>query len=310
MSKRSLARALVLVGLLASAAPCLGQLDSYCFRDMLGLYAEENAILCQVQADTPGQTVQLWLIASFGLHNDNPIAELRADFSGFPTAGVSTEIHWAIPPSEGGEALDGPLVWRFDPPWLHPGPTVVLGTIDLHLIEALPWDVLVTIGNAATIDQLGQPYAMLPHHFTFNCTGAEEPGCDCTPPDYCPSYPWLSFSQLSPPPDAIVIGEFILEFTVSSVYCSYCYYCSPCNYWRAYEGEVLVGGASVASFSGNGQASHAVTLSTAGLPPGSTLPITLRASNQYGERSATFDYLVDVNVPALPASWSRVKSRY
>lgn len=310
MRRLQIGALLALVGLLAPATPCLAQFDGYCFRDFLGLYTEEDAVLCQTEANVPGQTVRLWLIVTFGLHNDNPVAELHADFSGFPSEGVVTEIDWAIPPIAGGEALDGQLLWRFDPPWLYPGPTVVLATIDLYLIEALPWDVLVSIENGATVDVLGQPYAMLPHHFTFNCTGAEEPGCDCMPPDYCPSYPWLSFAQLSPPPDAIVSGEFVLEFTVSSFYCSYCYYCSPCNYGRAYEGEVLVGGLPVASFSGSGQAQHAVTLSTAGLPPGSALPITLRASNQYGEQNATFDYLVDVEVPAASESWSRVKSRY
>lgn len=302
--------ALALAGLLASAVPSLGQFEGYCFQDGLGLYAEEDAVLCQTQADAAGQTRRLWLIISFGLHNDNPIAELTAVFSGFPSEGVLADIEWLVPPTSGGGSLDGRLDWHFEPPWLHQGPTVVLGLIDIQILEPLAADIVVTIQGAATVDVLGQAYPMRPQYFTFNCTGAETPSCQCVPLDDCPPFPWLYVVTPQPIPGSEVAGDFSLSFTVSSFACTFYEDCIPGASARNYTGEVLVGGAQAASFSGSGEQLHTVPLSTAGWPTGSELPITVHMENQQGEQIVDFSYLVSDLVPAAAESWSRVKSRY
>lgn len=310
MSRRVLVATLALVGLLAPAAPCLAQFDGYCFRDFLGLYTEEDAVLCQTEANVPGQTVRLWLIVTFGLHNDNPVAELHADFSGFPSEGVVTAIDWLVPPTAGGSDLDGLLTWQFDPPWLHHGPIVVLATIDVQVIEPLASDIVVAIQDGSTVDVLGQAYRMLPRFFTFNCTGAESPSCMCEPLDDCPAFPWLAVETPQPPSGSVVLGDFTLTFSLSSYFCTFSEHCYPGYAARSYAGEVLVGDVQAATFAGSGGQLHTVQLSTAGWPPGSELPITLHATNAHGEQIVHLAYVVDVNVPALPASWSRVKSRY
>jgi len=306
MAKHPGLSTLALAGLLAVAGP--GRADDFlCYRDWIGFYAEEEAVLCAVDADSPGETFRLWLLADL-VPRQVPLAELTVEIGGFPVEGMIAEIQW-LTPHEGGEELNGVHTWHFDPPQ-QPGPLLELAVVDLQLTQPLPDDVRVEVLGGSTRDAYGQVYETLPTFLTINCTGALPFGCGCNGyADGAPGLDWLRFSAVEPAPGSVVSSEFELGFNVASFHCW--------DAWGsygasslAYEGEVRVDGLLVQTFSGLGHGEHSVPLSATGLPPGSAMTVTLLATNLEGQQTIEFSYTVDDLVPAAPESWSRVKSRY
>jgi hypothetical protein len=307
MLRRCEGLVIALAGLLALAQPSFGW--EVCFTDGVRLSADEDGLFCEALADTPGQTLQLHLFAWLATYqHDPPIEELAFEIDGFPMEGVVVDVEWLVPPTSGGEAFNGTHVWHFDPPLAYGEQLGELARISVYIEQPLAMDHWVAVRNGRTIDTYGQIFPMRNEYFTFNCTGIHDWMCYCTPLG-CPSYPWLKFEAIDPPPGAFVDGEFTLGFAVTSCYCDN-YQCVYAPISRSFTGVVEVNGEVVGSFAGSGHEEILVPLSTADWPPGSDLAVTLRAANQHGEWSVDFEYGTDAGIPVSPESWSRIKARY
>ncbi|MBM4116175.1 choice-of-anchor D domain-containing protein [bacterium] len=151
---------------------------------MLGIYAEEDAILCQLNQEQ-FQTATVYV---FAILPEYFTAITAAEFriGNLPAAGNGGIIsyHWNTSLVI-GEAGHG-IAMAFNPPV--PGPMALLGTIDFFEIQD-SWigeDHRITVcesldsGNLVLVGTDYVEYWCEPGHLTFNCTGSLPGGCSCT----------------------------------------------------------------------------------------------------------------------------------
>jgi hypothetical protein len=288
--------------LLIGFNPTSNMAHAYCADSGIGLYTDEFAVICHAPA-VVGSPVEVPLIAMFGAgaYLTTEIAITLANLPEDSELGhvVST---WQIPPSSGD--LTTELVWIFDPPvpvW-ELGPLLHLGTIQFTPLDSswIESDHIVELVDGRVVDTYQQNHWGGNQDFTFNCT---------TGSCYCYGFHGghcITALDFQPEPDAIIQGEFMLEFRVES------WDTGEYSGWSNYTGQITVNDSLVSTIDNVHIVS--VPLSTGDLESGDEMRVEIDLENAGDTTHAELVYLVDtvtgIGTQSPNGSWSLIKSLY
>lgn len=171
---------------IAIAVPivCLAAFASPCSANIIGLFGDEHANVHELVAETPFETVNLYVVAVLTDIAAMTAAEFGSDPLEYPDHAVATP-HWSSDLIIGDLLADGGMSITWSAPV--PGPIVNIGHISYLVIEPLPCTESLSIiphpdsGLLVIVDELFMEYAAMAWGIGVNCDAWEGwYDCICT----------------------------------------------------------------------------------------------------------------------------------